>query len=54
MLSIVPWVDPLPHAGDRLGHRLRKQPVAIAPAILIVLAQNLIVLGDQEAGDRIA
>src|SRR5258707_13397679 len=42
------------HASDRLGHGLRNQPVAIDPAILIILTKNLVVLGDQQAGDGIA
>jgi hypothetical protein len=45
--------DPPIHRGAR-EHRLRNQAVAIGPAILIVLAKNVVVLGDQQASDGIA
>ena len=42
------------HSRDRFHHRLRNQPVAIGPSVLIMLEQNPVVLGDQQTGDRIA
>ena len=42
------------HPGDRLHHRLGDEPVAIGPAVLIMLEQNLVVPGDQQTGDGIA
>ena len=41
-------------AGDRLDHRLRNEAVAVGPAVLVMLKENLIVLGDQQSRDRIA
>ena len=41
-------------AGDRLDHRLGNKPVAVGPAVLVMLEQDLVVLGDQETGDGIA
>jgi hypothetical protein len=41
-------------AGDRLDHRLGNKPVAVCPAVLVMLEQDLVVLGDQETGDGIA
>ena len=40
-------------AHDRLDHRLRKQPVPVGSRILIVLEENAVVFGDEEACDRI-
>jgi len=46
--------DPNQHRGDRLRHRLRNEPVAIGPPILVMLEEYLVVLGDQQACNRIA
>ena len=39
---------------DRFHHRLGNQPVAVGPAVLIMLEQDLLIPGNQEAGNGIA
>ena len=46
--------DPNQHRGDRLCHRLRDEPIAIGPSILVMLTEDLVVLGDQQACNRVA
>ena len=46
--------DPNQHRRDRLRHRLRKEPIAIGPPILVILAEYLVILGDQQTRNRIA
>jgi hypothetical protein len=40
--------------GDGFDHRLGCETVAIGSSILMMLEEDLVVLGDQQAGDRIA
>jgi len=45
---------PIRHRGDRLGPGLREKAIAVGARVLIVLAEDGVVLRDQEPGHRVA
>ena len=46
--------DPDQHRRDRLGHRPRREPIAVGPRVLVALDEDRLVAGDQEPGRRVA
>ena len=45
--------DPDQHRRDRLGHRPRREPVAVGPRVLVALDEDRLVAGDQQPGRRV-